>query len=111
MKTHAFAVTFETFTPESVEIGDADERGFVEERATLRDCIPAIAYGFSCPSHCARPEPNATQGRVRWLTFAGYRSTRDGDNHDESRALHIPESVTAASTRRIARLFGARVTP
>ena len=58
----------------------------------------------------ATPEPDCwpIRGRVRWLTFHEYNAGTCEyymDGVDETRTLHIPDSVTDASSRRIARLF------
>jgi hypothetical protein len=101
-----FSVTFEIVTQESAEDG---ERGFIEQDATLRDAIEAVnrtrtnrVDGVECieaDSHpCVRP---------RWITIVNGMEFETGAN--ESRALHIPDTVTASSARRIARLVGARV--
>jgi len=36
-----FSVTYEIVTPESAEYGDAEDRGWVVEDATLRDALEA----------------------------------------------------------------------
>jgi hypothetical protein len=107
----AFAVTFETVTEESAEHGDAADRGYVIEGATLRDCVPHVANGFSRPDWAGYCEPDASAPQTpRALTWDGYN---DGTRHAyetgerESRTLHIPAHVTASSARRIARLFRA----
>lgn len=103
---NGFSVTFETFTPESVENGEADDRGFiVEPGSSLRDCIPSICYGFSDPRMCAKPEPDCWPDVPRALTWGQYYSTSEGDSTDESRTLHFPKNITSASARRVARLF------
>lgn len=106
-----FNVTFERVSEESAADGDACARGFIAEGLTLRDALPHVCDGFSNPKWCGPCEPDSrpAYGRVRWLTFHNYNAcTRDyfESGEDESRALHIPASVTNASTRRIARLFG-----
>lgn len=102
-----FSVTYEIVTPESAEHGDVDERGFVEENATLRDAIQAVnetrtnrVDGVDCietdSSPCIRP---------RWITIANGGEFETGAH--ESRSLHVPDTVTTASARRIARIMGA----
>jgi hypothetical protein len=97
-----FAVTFEIVTAESAELGDAVERGFIAEGETLRDALALVAGPCEADSSLAP--------RVRWLTFyefgSGSRREYERGEH-ESRSLHIPPSVTDASSRRIARLCGA----
>lgn len=74
---------------------------------SLRECVPAVAYGFSRPDWAARPEPDSTGplSNVRALTFYDYRSTRNGDSHDEERTLFFPAHITPASRARVCRLF------
>ena len=99
-----FAVTYEHITPESVEYGDVEDRGYVLEHGTLRECLDEIPQGCYC-------EPDSLPcDRPRWLTFY---ETNEGsrDYYEkglrENLSLHIPESVTPSSARRIARLVGA----
>ena len=102
-----FRVTFERFTPESIANGDAEERGYIVEAGTLRDCIPAIAYGFSSPRNVAHGAADCSHGRPRWLDFGDYaEDITTGEQW--SRALHIPEGITDASAERVARLLGVR---
>lgn len=104
MSARGFSVSFETVTPESAETGDAAERGMIADGLTLRDALQLCQQG-AC-------EPNSTPlrpgGRVRWITFHEFGSDwRTGAT--ESRSLHIPPSVTAATSQRIARLVSGKV--
>lgn len=103
-----FAVTFERYTPESVEHGDAAARGFIVAAGTLRDCVPEVAHGFARPDYAGHAEPDSTRGRVRFLSFHDYREDV-ATGETEARALHVPDGLTAASAARVARLFGVRV--
>jgi len=100
-----FSVTYEIVTPESAEYGDAEDRGWVVEDATLRDALEACN---GCGCYC---EPDSSfRERPRWLTFYKVNEgTREyyETGAEESRSLHIPDTVTVASARRIARLAGA----
>lgn len=102
-----FAVTYDIVTPESAEQGDADERGFIIEDTGLRDAIETVkdtrtskvdgVSSTECDSSpCVRP---------RWVTITNGMEFETGAV--ESRAIHIPDTVTTASARRIARLVGA----
>lgn len=102
-----FAITYEIVTPESAEHGDADERGYIIEDTDLRDAIQLLhrtrtnrVDGVSAiepdSSPCVRP---------RWVTLTNGMEFETGAV--ESRSLHIPDTVTASSARRIARLAGA----
>lgn len=93
-----FNVTYQIVTPE------AEDSGFVVEGVGFREALEATGgYGSDC-------EADSSSGRPRWLTF--YR-VNDGTRAyyetgaEESRSLHIPDTVTDASARRIAHLCGA----
>ena len=55
-------------------------------------------------------EASDSHDNARWLTFNNWNAgTREHieTGIEEQRALHIPENITPASRKRIARLFGA----
>jgi hypothetical protein len=93
-----FSVTYEIITPESAEHGDFADAGFVSESCSLREAIDLVGnqvteaneYPITCP---------------RWLNNYEY-----GENYAtgerESRSLHFPDHITAASRCRIARMLG-----
>ncbi len=99
-----FSVTFERVTPESAEHGEADSTGFAVKNATLREAMDLIGDDHYCEADswpCDCP---------RWLTF--YNTNEGTTDYYETGAtehlrLHIPETVTRASARRIAKLCGA----
>ncbi len=104
-----FGVSYEIVTPESSEHGDADERGWIIEATDLRGAIQLAHWtrtnrvdGVTAietdSSPCVRP---------RWITVQNGMEFETGAN--ESRTLHIPDSVTTASARRIARLAGVKL--
>lgn len=96
-----FAVTYEIVTEESAENGEAAESGFLEENVRLGEAIDLM---MSLPSGVASIE--ASDSRVteaRWITAYGSQAWEDGSY--ENRSLHIPDTVTASSRRRIARLI------
>ena len=105
-----FAVTFEIVTEESAEHGDAEERGYIDQELGLRDAVAATQMTRTCHVggiESIEPDSGIYPGaRVRWITIANQMEFLTGEY--ESRSLHIPESVTAASSRRIARLLGVR---
>ena len=89
-----FAVTYEIITHESAEQGDYDEAGYILESCTLREAVEAIggaAWGEECSGD--------------FFTNYEYR-TEDETGSWELRSLHVPDSITAASHGRIARLLG-----
>jgi len=97
-----FAITYETVTPESAEDGEAADRGWVVENASLSDCYSDLynagAIGCYVEADCYPVrEP-------RWLTF--YKVDENyATGAETSWSLHLPETLTPASRRRIARLF------
>lgn len=109
MSKAIFNVTYEVITADSAEYGEAEAQGFVETGMRLRDAVGALrgtrtnamdgVQGIECDSSpCVRP---------RWITIYNGMEFETGEY--ENRSLHIPEGVTAASARRIARLCGAKV--
>jgi hypothetical protein len=107
-----FSVTFERYFPhdEGEDICDADERGFVIEDVTLREAM-RLGLEYLRPSWSGPCEASDSYG-PRWLSFYKWNDcTRENIEQGitEDRALHIPDSVTPASRKRICRLFGARV--
>jgi hypothetical protein len=103
-----FSVTFERWSHDDAEAGDTDDRGYVIEDCSLTD---AIHQGLEChvPSWAGACEPSDSRaGCERWLTFYRWNDgTREyyETGTEEQRSLHIPDHVTAASRRRIVRLF------
>ena len=98
MSTIGFSVTFERWDDEALECGETDDRGFVVENVTLRDAI----------AECGERASGANEWPIRAPRWFNFDADMIGE---ESRALHVPPSVTPASRRRIARLLGLRVTP
>jgi len=104
-----FNVTYEIVTPESAENGEAEETGFIaqdvsfreafdmvrETRTSLCDGVVCIEGSDSCIDH------------ARWFTVTNGMEFETGAH--ESRSLHVPDHVTAASRRRIARIMGIKV--
>jgi len=95
-----FSVTFERITEESCEVGEAEEQGFEFEQCTLSEALNFLRWNGNgyieadeWPHQCPR-----------WFTWYGDRDMRSGDVVNYS--LHIPNSVTPSSRRRIARLIG-----
>ena len=99
-----FDVTYEIVTEESAEHGDAAECGFEWQNARLRDAVETVLETRS--NHCSQEAIEAFE------TGGGYgvrviNSPCYDTGEQESRTLHIPESVSKASARRIAKLCGA----
>lgn len=102
-----FNVTFEVVTDESAEESDYDESGFISQNVGLRDALDDVsATRTSGCDGVLCIEPSCSDiGQARWITVNNGMEYETGDY--ESRSLHIPDHVTAASRRRIARLMGA----
>lgn len=98
---NAFSITYEIITNESAEYGDAEERGFIDEGLTLREAMDALHWYRG--SHVeADSYPLA---RPRWFTFHDVETNwTTGDTKNVS--LHLPETLTDSTRRRIARLVG-----
>jgi hypothetical protein len=102
-----FSVTYERWDESASEIGETDDRGFVIENVSFTDAV-RIGLEAREPSWCSLPEPSDSRiGDARWFTFGGYEQNWS-DGIEEQRSLHIPDSVTPSSRRRLARLFGLR---
>jgi len=106
--SHGFAVTFERWNQESIEAGETNDNGFIIVDVSLRDAIQ-LGLEYSKPSYAGACEASCSNlAQARWLTFHKWNDgTRDyyENGIDEQRALHIPDSVTPSSRKRIARLF------
>lgn len=98
---NAFSITYETITHESAEYGDAEDSGFVDEGLTLREAMDALRWYRG--SHVeADSYPLA---RPRWFTF--YEVETDyATGETKNVSLHLPETLTDSTRRRIARLVG-----
>jgi len=101
-----FTVTYGIVTSESAENCDYAEQGWIHEEPTdLRTAIDGF-YGCHVEADVC---PVSLALVPRWLT--AYRvndGTRDfyETGAEESRSLHLPESITPSSALRIARLLG-----
>lgn len=101
-----FSVTYEIVTPESAEIGDADERGFIDENVSFREAIELVQLTRTCDIGgivCIEADSSNIES-ARWFTV--YNGAEYETGAHESRSLHIPDHVTSASRRRIARVLG-----
>lgn len=104
-----FNVTFDHVTEASAEAGDFDKVGFIAEGVSLREAIDILRdtagetlYGPDGHVHADNgPDPV----RVRWVSMHIPFPYHDPEILSETRSLHIPETVTDASTRRILRLI------
>lgn len=102
MPRENWLVTYEIVTPESSEHGEAEERGYCyvgewhfDEPApmTLRDALKCCCPSVDCGRWFADESPIHNRAYFEHC-------------HEETRALHPPRNITAASYRRVARLLG-----
>ena len=99
-KSTAWRVTYEIVTPESSEHGDAEDRGFVDEGCSFRNAVMFVS------GHATEPSDYPVR-YARWFTHYNYNNDFM-TGAEESRSIHIPDSVSAASRKRIAKLLGCR---
>lgn len=99
-KSTAWRVTYEIVTPESSEHGDAEDRGFIDEGCSFRDAVMLVSGRATEPS-------DYTVKYARCFTHHNYNNDFM-TGAEESRSIHIPDSVSAASRNRIAKLLGCR---
>ncbi len=108
-----FRITYEIITPESVEVGDAEERGFVEPRF---DCLVPIEEAMN--------ETDWPKSSLLWTLqhaelflgrhsmedcgrwFSSIDSPEDYQTGAQTRySLHPDDSITPSSYARLARIF------
>lgn len=104
-------VTYETVTPESAEWGDYEDCGFLDASG-LRHSANGL-WGEAAgklKAECAMPLRDALRHVApafredsSFYEIDGRNDYRTGEV--ETRALHMPDSVTPASLARIARLL------
>ena len=100
-----YSVTYELWSPEDLEIGDTDDRGFISQGVSLRDAIDDVTATDSI--HCEQQGIDLSSWPADahcWLTV--YNSADYISGVSESRSLHFPKHITASSRRRVARLLG-----
>jgi len=101
MSRAVFSVTYEIVTEESAADGEAEERGFICEAATLRDALTDLF----------RTRTNRVDSGQGLDCSIGILTMMNGMEYEtgayETRALHMPRNVTGATYNRIARLARA----
>jgi hypothetical protein len=95
-----FSLSFEIVTPESAEHGEADSRGMIAEGLTLRDALALFEQERSGGYVESDSYPVM---RPRWFTCYGEPDSVDGSTRSVS--LHLPESISEGTRRRIGRLL------
>lgn len=110
-----FHVTYEIVTPESAEHGDAAERGYAMPGDWHYE-LPADCYGPAAAAFKAEHalDLRSAVGMMGCVEDSGrWFSETDGrvdyqDGSETRYSLHCPDSITASSYRRVARLLGAK---
>lgn len=95
-----FNVTYEILTEESIEYGDAAERGFLLQDVSLRDALAEFHYHGYIEASSSHISPGD------WFTAYGDMNSRTGES--ENRSLHPPRNISMASLKRIAHLLGVK---
>lgn len=99
--TH-FNVTYERITEESAAEGDAEERGFVGTELSLRAALTLIEQ---TAHNVETIEPSDSHiDSARWFTWFCGPDYISGDVTNVS--LHLPDSATPSSRKRIAHFIG-----
>lgn len=100
-----FNVTYQLISPESAEDGDCAESGFICQDMGLRDAMAALFETRT--SHCGGVESIETDEwpvrRPRWISVSNGAEFQTG--WQESRSLHLPANITAASAIRVYNLI------
>ena len=101
-----FNVTYEIVTPESAEHGDAEERGYIAKSVTLREALELVfeTRTSQCEGVTAIEADEYPVSSPSWITVSNGSEYLTGAS--ENRAIHFPDTMTAATRLRVARLMG-----
>jgi len=101
-----FNVTYDIVTPESAENGESDSHGFIAKNLDLRAALDVVfetrtahCDGVTCIEANEWP-----MSAPRWVTV--YNGGEFLTGAHESRSVHFPDHLSAATRCRIARLMG-----
>ena len=101
-----FSVTYEIWAPDDVEACEPGEHGLIGQDLRLRDAIDDLLTtrtsrvgGIACIE--ADEWPVAAP---RWITVTNGMEFETGCH--EQRSLHLPDTLSPSTKRRIARLAG-----
>ncbi|HTS05546.1 MAG TPA: hypothetical protein VMP68_08180 [Candidatus Eisenbacteria bacterium] len=99
-----FDVTYEITTPESAESGDYEELGYIAEGVSFREAVDLVKSTRTslCDGIMCIVASDSRIDQARWITV--YNGMEFETGAHESRNLHIPDHITAASRRRIMRI-------
>ena len=98
-----FTVTYEIITPESAELGGADESGIISDSVSLHRALHDVFETRT--AHCegiTHIDPSDSDiGQARWITIVNGMEYQTGAY--ESRSIHLPDNMTASSRKRLLR--------
>ena len=102
-----FRVTYEIVTPESAEIGDVAEHGFItpgDWQSPIEEALkePLDTYNVTLREAMRLAYPQEDCGRW-WLECDGRLDYRTGAV--ETRAIHPPHNITPSSYARVSRIY------
>jgi hypothetical protein len=103
-----FNVTYEIVAQDSVRYGYVSERGWIAQHVRLREAVESV-FETRTSKLFGVQGVEANEWPVicpRWITVQNGMEYETGAQ--ECRSLHIQDSVTPASRRRIAKLMGVR---
>ena len=103
----AWSVTYERWTHEDAEIGDTDDKGYLEEKVSFQDAMRAMQQNEPENLHSidADSSPLSQINPPRWITLSG---GWDMGGKATNISLHFPPHITFASRMRVARMLGVR---
>ena len=102
---YSFNVTYDIVTPESAELGDSEERGFIAEAVPLRSALRYVNETRTCHVGGRETvEPDCWPHNGDFRSIYVTNSTEYLTGASETRALHIPDGVTPSTRKRILRL-------
>lgn len=104
-----FTVTYEIWDESAAEAGETDDRGVELENGSLREAIDAVLSTRTnkvSGVECVEPSDSRIE-HARSITVANGMEYETGAY--EYRTIHIPDSVSSASRRRIAALVGVNI--
>ena len=107
---NGFTVTYEIYTPESLENGDKEETGFCLSGGWNIPIEEALAdkegdYTMSLREALGLASPLEDSGN--WFSEIGESRCNYATGEIELRAIHPPRNITPSSYQRIKRLIGA----
>lgn len=108
MSKNHFSVTYEIVTPESAEQGEAEETGYICKGTNLREAFQAV-YGTRTnrvDGINAIEANDSDTSRAHWVSICNGMEFETGAH--ETRSIHFPDSLTAATRKRICSFLCAK---